>query len=41
MTGNLSRALLAILAWWLLALGSLTINLIPGEFGESLCGPWG
>jgi hypothetical protein len=29
------------LAWAGAAFGSLSLALVPGDFGESLCGPWG
>jgi hypothetical protein len=35
------RHLLLLVAWAGLTFGVLGISLVPGDFGESLCGPWG
>ena len=36
-----TRFLVGWLAWGVVALGVLNLGLIPGDFGHSLCGPWG
>jgi hypothetical protein len=36
-----ARSVIGWLAWAAAALGGLSLAGVPGEFGESLCGPWG
>jgi hypothetical protein len=36
-----ARSVVGWLAWGGAAFGSLSLALVPGDFGESLCGPWG
>lgn len=36
-----SRSVIGWLAWGVVALGIVHLGDIPGDFGESLCGPWG
>jgi hypothetical protein len=33
--------LLGFLVWLVLTYGVLALSTLPGDFGESLCGPWG
>ena len=35
------RSAIGWLAWTVSALGILNLGLLPGDLGESLCGPWG
>ena len=35
------RQLFWLLAWLIAAFGLLNLANLPGDFGESLCGPWG
>ena len=32
---------MTLLAWVLAAFGVLQLGLLPGDYGHSLCGPWG
>jgi hypothetical protein len=36
-----ARSAIGWLAWIGAAFGILNLGLLPGDFGESLCGPWG
>jgi hypothetical protein len=35
------RLVLGVLGWALAAYGVLALGSLPGDFGHSLCGPWG
>ena len=36
-----TRFVVGWLAWGVIALGVLNLGLIPGDYGDALCGPWG
>jgi hypothetical protein len=36
-----ARSVLGWLAWGGATFAILNLYLVPGDFGESLCGPWG
>ena len=36
-----TRSAIGWLAWAGGAFGILNLGLLPGDYGESLCGPWG